>query len=111
MVIEKHGKHLWVLSGIFFDEMDVFCSIPYVFLSAFKEPEYGWDEYSIGIAIHDYDDFDVGLVYKTDAEHFDTVLHELINWMNDHEQGTSRYIDIWETFNFFPDCGCERKRW
>lgn len=70
-----------------------------------------WDANTIGIAIHDNDDFDVGLIYKTDPENFENVLHELINWMRDHEQGRSIYIKIWDTLDFFPDCGCERSRW
>ena len=57
------------------------------------------------------DDFDIGLVYKTNAGEFENVLHELINWMHDHEQGISIYDDILNIFDFFPDCGCERTRW
>lgn len=111
MILKKHGEHLWGLSGIFFDEKECFCIRPYVSLSAFREPAWGWDAYSIGITIYDYDDFGIGLIYKTDAEHFDTVLHELINWMCDHEQGISLYADMLKPFDFFPDCGCERKEW
>lgn len=111
MVINKGYDHLWVWSNIYFDDEQCFCGRPYVSLVAHKEKALCWDANTIGIAIHDNDDFDVGLIYKTDSENFENVLHELINWMRDHEQGRSIYMDIWNTFNFFPDCGCERSRW
>lgn len=97
-------------SNIYFDEK-VFCIRPYVFLSAFKNPDHGWPPNSIGIAIHDYDDFDMGLIYKTNEDYFTDVLHELINWMRDHEQGISLYEVLLKPFEFFPECNCERIRW
>lgn len=110
--IEKHSKHLSVYSYIDFgDKNFIFCGMPYVYLTAYKETDGFWDNNSIGIAIHDKDDFDIGLVYKTDSKHFLDVLHELINWMIDHEQGISLYEKIWKPYDFFPDCGCERERW
>ena len=111
MVIEKKHDYLWVWSNIYFDDEQCFCGRPYVSLVAHKEKALCWDANTIGIAIHDNDDFDIGLIYKTDSEHFEMVLHELINWMRDYEQGRSIYMDIWNTFDFFPDCGCERSRW
>lgn len=111
MIIEKQHNHLWVRSNIYFDNEECFCGRPYISLIAFKEEALYWKANTIGIAIHDNDDFDVGLVYKTDSENFENVLHELVNWMCDHEQGRSIYENIWDTFNFFPDCGCERSRW
>ena len=111
MVINKGYDHLWVLSNIYFDDEQCFCGRPYVSLIAHKEEALCWDANTIGIAIHDNDDFDVGLIYKTNSDNFENVLHELINWMRDHEQGRSIYMDIWNTFDFFPDCGCERSRW
>ena len=112
MIIEKKHDHLCVWSNIYFDEKNVFCGRPYIFLTAYKEgTNYGWDANTIGIVVHDNDDFNIGLIYKSDSEHFEIVLHELINWMRDHEQGTSNYADIWKTFEFFPDCGCERSEW
>lgn len=99
-----------VYSGIYFDE-NVFCIRPYVFLVAFKDTDLGWPPNSIGIAIHDYDDFDIGLIYKPSEENYDNVLHELINWMCDHEQGISSYEELLRPNEFFPDCGCERIRW
>lgn len=112
MVIEKKYDHLAVWSNIYFDDTECFCGRPYIYLTAHKDKTtYGWDANTIGIAIHDNDDFDVGLIYKTDSKNFENVLHELINWMRDHEQGRSIYMDIWNTLDFFPDCGCERSRW
>lgn len=112
MTIEKRFNHLVVTSNIYFDEKACFCGRPYLCLVAYKEKsDYGWESNQIGIAIHDNDDFDIGLVYTTDTEHFDIVLHELVNWMRDHEQGESIYHDIWDPFNFFLDCGCKREIW
>ena len=112
IIIEKNSDHLKIISNIYFDNEAVFCGRPYVVLFAHKEKtKYGWESNTIGIAIHDNDDFDIGLIYKTDAEHFEIVLHELINWMRDHEQGRSCYDDICKPLEFFPDCGCERSRW
>lgn len=99
-----------VSSNIYFDER-VFCIRTYVFLVAFKESDLGWPPNSIGIAIHDYGDFDMGLIYKPDEEHFVNVLHKLINWMRDHEQGISLYEALLNINEFFPDCNCKRIRW
>lgn len=88
-----------------------FCGRPYVSLVAHKEKSLCWDANTIGITIHDNDDFDVGLIYETNSENFKDVLHELINWMRDHEQGISYYDDIWNEMSFFPELGCKRRRW
>ena len=112
MIIEKNIDHLNVWSNIYFDESYCFCGRPYVYLTAYKDkPKYGWGNNMIGIAVHDNDDFDIGLIYKTNADEFENVLHELINWMHDHEQGVSLHENIWDIYEFFPDCGCERTRW
>ena len=111
MVIKRNAGYLSVFTDIYFDEEECFCGRPYLYLTAHKEKSIGWDAYSIGIAIHDNDDFDIGLIYKTNSEKFEDVLHELINWMRDHEQGKSIYMDIWNIFDFFPDCYCEREIW
>ena len=111
LVIEKINDHLRVKSNIYFDNKCCFCGRPYVLLVAHKDNNHFWDANTIGIAIHDDDDFDVGLVYKTSPDEFTSVLHELINWMRDHEQGVGIYDDICKPFDFFPDYGCERERW
>lgn len=110
MEIEKVNTHLSVTSNIYFDE-NVFCIRPYVHLVACKNQDYSWKEYTIGIAVHDYDDFDIGLIYYTTAADFDDVLHELINWMRDHEQGVSSFKKLLSPYDFFPDCGCKRSYW
>lgn len=116
MIIEKYNDTtLHVESNIYFDDSEYFCGRPYITLFAHKEQTNWWKGCTIAIGIRDNDDFDVGLVYETDKEHFEDVLHELINWMRDHEQGMSFYEDIWDGvyygMNFFPDCGCNRHRW
>ena len=112
MIIEKRNNHLRVISNIYVDDSECFCGRSYICLIAHKEKtNYGWDANTIGIAIHDYDYFDIGLIYKTDTDNYMRVFHELINWMRDHKQGKSNYMDILDVFNFFPDCGCKRKRW
>ncbi len=113
MVIEKHGDHLYVETGIYFDKKGVFCERPYVALMAFKDGSgcKTFDEHSIFIGVLDGDDFNVSMVYHADEGNFNNVLHELVNWMKDHEQGTTIYMNVWDAFNFFPDCGCERVLW
>lgn len=111
LIIQKINDHLWVTSNIYFDNECCFCGRPYVSLIAYKDKNKFWDANTIGIGLRDNDDFDIGLIYKTNADEFENVLHELINWMNDHEQGISIYDDILNIFDFFPDCGCERTRW
>lgn len=112
MKFEKNGNHLWVTSNIYFDYEERFCGRPYISLSASKEFNSGWgSDNTIFIGIEDDDDFDTGLPYKCNSDNFIDILHELINWMRDHEQGISNYDDIWSIFEFFPDCGCERVFW
>lgn len=108
LVIEKVNNHLRVKSNIYIEDKDCFCGRPYVLLVAHKDKNLFSDANTIGIGIRDNDDFDIGLVYKTSPDEFMSVLHELINWMRDHEQGVGTYSDIWKPFDFFPDCGCER---
>lgn len=112
MKFERRGNYLHVISNIYFDTEECFCGRPYVSLSASKEFASGWKrENTIIIGIHDKDDFDIGLAYKCNSDNFISILHELINWMRDHEQGISNYGDIWNTFEFFPDLGCDRELW
>lgn len=111
MKILKADDMLSVTSHIHFDDNAYFCGRPYVYLSAHKKGNKFWEPYRIGIVICDQDDLDIGLVYKTDEEHFFDVLHELINWMRDHEEGITSYEEILEPFTFFPDLGCEREYW
>ena len=113
MKIWKSTDHLVSESRLNFGyENCMFCGMPYVHLIAFKEGNAFWSSNMIGIAVHDCDDLDLGLIYHTDSEHFFDVLHELINWMYDHECGINRFDSLWgNIFDFFPDLGCKRKYW
>ena len=109
---ETVGNYLRVTSGIFLDEYDGICGRTYVSLIAHRdETTYGWPANSIGMAIHDNDDLDEGLIYYTDENSFFNVLHELINWMVDHENGVTYKENIWNALELFPDVGCTRKIW
>lgn len=103
---------LVVESNLFTDEDYIFCGRPYVVLYARKDGDgKWWKPYSIAIKVGDDDDYDMGLIYQANEDNFFDVLHELINWMRDHEQGITIYRDIWNLREFFPDLGCERERW
>ena len=111
MTIQKINNYLCVRSNIYFDNECCFCGRPYISLTAHRDKDKFWEENTITIAIHDMDDFDYGLIYKTNPDDFINVLRELINWMHDHEQGISIYENIWNVYDFFPDCGCKRTLW
>lgn len=121
MEIIRHSYHkkfnvefLRVVADIHFDRPDLFCGRTWMSLIAWEEKENAWGdtEYTIQIAIHDKDDYDIGFVYYPAPEQFTDVLHELINWMNDLEHGVICHDDFVDTYNtsFFPDyLGCKRK--
>lgn len=110
MKFRKMSCCLSVTSNIYFDE-NLFCVKPFVHLLAYKEPPCYWDTNTIAIGICDYDDFHIGVIYQPDPKDFFTVLHELINWMKDHEEGISSYKKLIESMDFFPDCHCHRGMW
>lgn len=107
------SEYLSVYGLLHFDDKECFCGQPWILLSAHQgDNNSGWEKYSIGIAIHDQDDYDIGFVYYPGKEQFFNVLHELINWINDLEHGVICYDDFIEDVEgFFPDCGCEREWW
>lgn len=112
MELVRHPYFLEISSEIYFDDEKLFCGRPWVHLFATRDnSSYGWSCYSLRIGITDHDDYHTGLIYQTDEENFDSVLHELVNWMRDHEQGISSYDELVDTMRFFPDCGCERIIW
>lgn len=112
MIIEKRGNCLYVTSGIHIDDYSYFCGRSYISLQACKDSKYDWlGERYIIIAIHDDDDFDIGMKYNPTSDNFEDVLHELINWMHDYEKGVTSYQSIWNSFEFFPYCDCERIGW
>ena len=100
------ADRLSVISYIYFDNNECFCQYPWCHLVAWKLDR------KIGIGIRDYDDFDIGLIYKPETEEdFFNILHELISWMIDHEQGISIYDELINPFNFFTDLGIKREYW
>lgn len=112
MIIEKIGSRLSVTSSIHVDDNSYFCGRPYIYLQAFHKSPFSWiEDYSIIIGIHDNDDFDISLKYNPTSENFADVLHELINWMIDHEKGVASYSNIWNDLEFFPYCECKVRRW
>ena len=98
---------LKVTSNIYFDTKFA-CGQTYVNLIANKERQY------IMIVIMDQDDLHIGYVYypcanDNNEDNLFKVLHELINWMNDHENGISKFDDLFKE-DFFPNyLGCERE--
>ena len=109
-----HSEYLTATGLLHFDDKECFCKQPWISLIAFKDTfDDWWNNYEIGIAIHDYDDYDIGYVYTAEnEEQFFNVLHELINWINDLEHGIASYWDyIEDVVGFFPDCGCKKERW
>lgn len=93
MIIEKSVsktyERLFVQSSIFLDNYTGICGRPFITLHAYKDAISKWyGPYEIYISICDYDDFEYGVSYKAhNEEEFFDALHELINWMRDHEQG------------------------
>lgn len=95
---------LKVTSNIYFD-IKFACGQTYVNLISNKERNY------IMIVIMDQDDLAIGYVYypeENNEDNFFKVLHELINWMNDHENGISKFDNLLND-DFFPNyLDCER---
>lgn len=92
---------LKVTSNIYFD-IKFACGQTYVNLIANRERNY------IMIIVMDQDNLAIGNVYYP-GENFFKVLHELINWMYDHEYGVSKFDDLLND-NLFPNyLGCERE--
>lgn len=108
----KNYERLTVFGSIYFDEEFAFFGHPGIILSAFRNVNKRvsdlWKENSITVTIHDQDDYYVSYEYYPEENDFFTVLHELINWMNDLEHG----VCCWESYvrdmdNFFPNI-CKR---
>lgn len=114
MIIEKHSDYLSACSNIYFDERFAFCKGTFVILTASKYgtgSKYADDSNTILIDICDHDDYSCGWKYKTEPDKFLDVLHELLNWMRDHENGTSLYIKMLRDEEFIPSLGCQRVQW
>ena len=109
----KIAERLFVNSAIFLDNYVDICVRPYITLCAYKDVISEWfGPYEIHINICDYDDFGYGYVYRAHNEKdFFNVLHELINWMRDHEQGVTYWDDV-VSDNLFPEFrNAEREQW
>lgn len=108
MIIEKSVsktyERLFVQSSIFLDNYTGICGRPFITLHAYKDAISKWyGPYEIYISICDYDDFEYGVSYKAhNEEEFFDALHELINWMRDHEQGITYWDDV-VSGNLFPE--------
>ena len=117
MIIErsviKIYERLFVQSSIFLDHYAGIYGEPYITLCAYKDSISEWyGPYEIYISICDYDDFRYGYVYKMrNEEDFFDVLHELINWMRDHEQGITYWNNAVDR-KLFPEFeNVERVTW
>lgn len=108
MIIKKDAskiyERLFVQSSIFLDNYAGIFGLPFITLAAYKDVILEWyGPYEIYMHVCDYDDFDYGCVYKMqNEEEFFDVLHELINWMRDHEHGITYWDDI-VNGNLFPE--------
>lgn len=120
MVIDRLDKNknieaIKATSNLYVDNKELFCGNPGILLFAFKRigcRNALWKEYEIGIAVLDDDDFHSGFIYKANKDNFENILHELINFMIDHEKGIIKTYDILHNIDeFFPDLGCERRYW
>ena len=101
-----YEDYFMISSKIVFDDAELFCGRTHVHLLASKS------RLEIEISIKDEDDFDRGLVYHVNEETFNNIIHELVCWMNDHENGIITGCNFFsdEIFDFFPDLGCKRRR-
>lgn len=106
-------ESLSVFANIHFDNENGFCGQPQICLLTHKDnPAFGWIENQIGITIHDQDDYDIGFIYEPSSEKFFDILHELINWIHDLEQGLISFDNyISDIDNFFPVYDCKRIPW
>lgn len=111
--VSKTYERLIVQSLLFLDNYIGFYGRPYTTLCAYKDSISEWfGPYEIYIGICDYDYFSYGYVYRMqNEEEFFDVLHELINWMRDHEQGIT-YLDDVVGGNLFPEFkNTEKEPW
>jgi hypothetical protein len=109
MKIEKASdKLLHVQSDIFFDKPKGFIGNPHIDLFAVKYPPYNLYP-SVSMCIRDDKRVKYECGYIMDTSKFDEVIHELINWMIDHENGITEY-EKFENHEIFPDY-VECSRW
>lgn len=117
MIIEKSVsktyERLFVQSSIFLDNYTGICGRPFITLHAYKDAISKWyGPYEIYIHVCGYDNFGYAYVYRMqNEEEFFNILHELVNWMKDHEQGIIYWDDVISD-NLFPEFkSAKRERW
>lgn len=106
MIIEKQNELLTATSGIHLSGY-LLCGRPYVYLSTTKDSRR--EANTIYISILDDDDFDIGIVYYANSENFTKILHELLNWMYEHERDYTYVNELYNVYEIFPELGCKRK--
>ena len=101
--VSKTCERLFIQSSIFLDNYAGICGRPFITLAAYKDAILWYGPYEIYVHICDYDDFGYGYVYEMrNEEEFFDVLHELVNWMRDHEQGVTYWDDLIDD-KLFPE--------
>ena len=102
--VSKTYERLIVQSLLFLDNYAGICRRPYITLSAYKDAISEWyGPYEVYMYICGYDNFGYACVYRMqNEEEFFNILHELINWMRDHEHGITYWDDV-VSGNLFPE--------
>ena len=111
--VSKTYERLFVQSSIFLGNHIGIYERPYITLSAYKDAISEWyGPYEIYMHVCGYDSFGYAYVYRMqNEEEFFNILHELINWMRDHEQGIIYWDDVISD-NLFPEFrNAERELW
>lgn len=108
MKIEKASdKLLHVQSDIFFDKPKGFIGNPHIDLLVNKYPPYRLHPF-VSMCVRDDKKIRYECIYIMGIKKFDEVIHELINWMIDHENGITEY-ERFKNHEIFPDyLGCSR---
>lgn len=100
--VSKTYERLIVQSLLFLDNHIGIYERPYITLSAYKDAISEWyGPYEIYMHVCGYD-FGYTYVYRMqNEEEFFDILHELVNWMKDHEHGITYWDDV-ISGNLFP---------
>lgn len=101
--VSKTYERLIVQSLLFLDNHIGIYERPYITLSAYKDAISEWyGPYEIYMHVCGYD-FGYAYVYRMqNEEEFFDILHELVNWMKDHEHGITYWDDV-ISGNLFPE--------
>lgn len=101
-------------SSIYLGDIKNLAIQPCILMIAAKEnPISGFEKYEINLKIcessHIFNYREI--VYKPRKDQFLGILHEILNWMNDVEDGVSFKYDVWNSVDFPPQLDCERDEW